>query len=83
MPVCHRAIICPIYYIYITSLAILAGCFGSTKSSNDEGSKSVYFWSYSSNIFIGSFRIIFLFYLTNNYKYTKHPGKKQEPKKQY
>ena len=78
MPVYNRTVICTICYIYITSLAILARCFDSTKSSNYEGSKLVYFRSYFSNIFILFFSYIFLFYFTNySYKYTKRLRKKQ------
>jgi len=62
----------------IKSLVILAGCFGSTKSSNDEVvNQSISGHTLRIFLFLSS-RILLLFYLTNNYKYSKHPGKKQE-----
>jgi len=63
IPVCHRAIICPIYYISITSLVILAGCFGSIKSSNDEAANQSVS-GHTLRIFLyRSPRILFLFSL--------------------
>jgi len=49
------------------------------KILNVECSELIYFWSYSSNIFIPFFSdFILLLSYYNNYKYTKRPGKKQE-----
>jgi uncharacterized ion transporter superfamily protein YfcC len=60
-------------------MIILAGCFDSTKFSNDKAANQSAS-GHTLRIFLYcSSRIVFLFYLTNySYKYTKRPGKKQD-----
>jgi hypothetical protein len=79
MPAGYRTITELLFALSITSMIIVAGCFDSTKSSNDEAVNQSAS-GHTLRIFLYcSFRIAFLFYLTNHsYKYTKRPVKKQD-----